>query len=234
MEKPCADVIDNLHRIEDTLCTACAQAGRRRDEGRLRAVTKTVEPARIQAALDAGVDLIGENRVQEWLEKRPALRLEGVQAHLIGHLQTNKVNRVVGTVEMIQSVDSFRLAQAIDKASQRLGRVTDVLVEVNVGNEPSKTGVASSQAEELVRQIAPLAGLRVCGLMTIPPIAASETEKRTFFSQMRKLFIDIRGKTIDNVSMDVLSMGMSSDFREAVLEGATLVRIGSALFGRRS
>ena len=227
-------VLDNLQRVEEALCAACAAAGRRRDEVTLMAVTKTVAPELINVALKAGITCIGENRVQEYLAKRDALLLDGVERHLIGHLQTNKVRRIVGEVDMIQSVDSVRLARVISDAAKATARgVADVLVEVNIGGEQSKSGVACEQLPDLLAEIAEFDGIRVRGLMTIPPILHSEAEKRAIFSQMHKLFIDNRDKKVDNVTMEVLSMGMSSDFVEAVLEGSTLVRVGSAIFGER-
>lgn len=227
-------VQDNLLYIEQSLQNACAACGRSRDEITLMAVTKTVDPLRINAAIEAGITCIGENRVQEFLQKRDDLQLNGVQKHLIGHLQTNKVRQIVGQVDMIQSVDSERLALAISEQSlKRVGAPTDVLVEVNIGNEASKSGVSAEELEDLLWKISGFSGIRVRGLMTIPPILGSDTEKRTIFSKMKQLFIDIQGKKVDNVSMDVLSMGMSSDYVQAVLEGSTLVRIGSSLFGER-
>lgn len=228
-------VRDTLLRIEERLHTVCASCGRSRDEITLMAVTKTVDPLRINAALDSGITCIGENRVQEYLSKKDDLHLNGVTKCLIGHLQTNKVKQIVGTVDRIESVDSVRLAQAISERSlQQRGIPTDVLVEVNIGDEDSKSGVAADRLEELLWEIASLKGICVRGLMTIPPICNEETKKRAFFSQMRKLFIDIQSKKVDNVSMDILSMGMSSDYAEAILEGSTQVRIGSALFGQRN
>ena len=233
-------VLDNLGRIEERIAAACAAAGRKREDVTLLAVTKTVPPARINAAIGAGVTHIGENRVQEFLGKRDALRLDGVDVHLIGHLQTNKVRQIVGRVGMIESVDSLRLAEAISQASLREDNTrilpvgyTEVLVEVNIGGEEQKTGVAPERLEELLYAMAALPGIRVRGLMTVPPILTAPEEQRRVFSQMYKLFIDIRGKNIDNIRMDMLSMGMSSDYEQAILEGSTLVRIGSALFGRR-
>ena len=181
----------------------------------------------------AGLRNIGENRVQEFMGKKDEIELSGVQVHLIGHLQTNKVSRIVTSVDMIESVDSIRLASAISGASKKAGRVTDVLVEVNIGREQAKSGVMEEELPALLASMSGMDGLSVRGLMTVPPIFDSEREKRAVFARMYKLFIDIRGKNIDNIFMDVLSMGMSSDYREAVLEGATIVRVGSALFGRR-
>lgn len=227
-------VLENLKRVEENLCAACDAAGRRREDVTLMAVTKTVQPHLINTVLDAGVTCIGENRVQEYLAKRDALHLDGVKRHLIGHLQTNKVRRIVGEVDMIQSVDSVHLAKAISDASKNTARgVTDVLVEVNIGGEASKSGVAPEQLTDLLHEIAAFDGIRVRGLMTIPPIFDTEAQKRAIFYKMHKLFIDIRGKNMDNSSMEVLSMGMSSDFAQAVLEGSTLVRVGSAIFGER-
>ncbi|MBR5540442.1 MAG: YggS family pyridoxal phosphate-dependent enzyme [Clostridia bacterium] len=227
-------VLDNLQRVEERLRTACMAAGRRRDEVTLMAVTKTVPPELINTVLDAGVTCIGENRVQEYLSKCDVLHLEGVERHLIGHLQTNKVRRIVGEVDMIQSVDSVHLAKAISDAAKMTKRgVIDVLVEVNIGGEESKSGVSPESLTELLDKIAAFDGIRVRGLMTIPPIFHTEFEKRAIFYKMHKLFIDIQGKKVDNGTMELLSMGMSSDFAEAVLEGSTLVRVGSAIFGER-
>ena len=225
---------ENLRRIEEEIAEACYRAGRAREEVALLAVTKTVAPGRINEAIRLGVARIGENRVQEYLGKKEALQLTGVETHLIGHLQTNKVSKIVGQVDMIQSVDSLHVAYAIDQASLRLHRVTDVLVEVNIGGEEAKSGVASDQTSELVAALGEMKGLRVRGLMTIPPISDTEKQKRDYFCRMQKLFIDIRDKKIDNVCMDILSMGMSSDYREAIMEGSTMVRIGTALFGKRA
>lgn len=226
-------VADNLAYIRQEMESACQKVGRSPTDVRLLAVTKTVEPERINAAILAGVRQIGENRVQEFLKKKDDLNLVGVEAHLIGHLQTNKVRQIVGQVQMIQSVDSVRLAQAIAKRSDELGIVTPVLVEVNIGGEEAKSGVAPAELEQLLEEIAPLNGIHVNGLMTVPPILREESEKRRIFSKMYQLFIDIRDKKLDNIDMQELSMGMSGDYREAIMEGSTIVRIGSAIFGAR-
>ena len=234
MERRYDDMRDNLRAVEESMREACLSAGRDPADVELLAVTKTVPPERINAAIKAGVRGIGENRVQEFLQKRDDLLLEGASVHLIGHLQTNKVSQIVGKVDMIESIDSLRLAQAVDAASAKLGRVTDVLVEVNIGREETKSGVFAEQLEGFLHDISNLSGLKVRGLMTVPPILSEECEKRRIFARMYKLFIDIRAKNIDNITMDVLSMGMSGDYREAILEGSTQVRVGSAIFGRRS
>lgn len=197
------------------------------------AVTKTVDPIFINHAIECGVDLIGENKVQEFLAKKPFLRMENCCAHLIGHLQTNKVRQIVGEVSMIQSVDSLKLATEISKRSLAAGLVTECLVEVNIGGEENKTGLEFSQTEELLEKMATLEGIKVKGLMTVPPICEKEEELSQYFSKMHALFIDMKSKKLDNIDMTVLSMGMSGDYEVAVRHGSNLVRIGSAIFGPR-
>lgn len=228
-----SDVADNVRRVEQAVCEACAKAGRRREEVTLVGVTKTVEPARVNAAIAAGLTHIGENYVQEMLRKKPELQLEGVKLDLIGHLQTNKVKQVVGQVDTIQSVDSLRLATAISKASTAAGITSHVLVELNIGEEQSKTGLPKEELAELLAQMAELPHIRVDGLMCIPPMLDTETARRKVFSEMYQMFLDMRAKKLDNIDMNVLSMGMSADFSEAILEGSTMVRVGTALFGHR-
>ncbi len=223
----------NLSLVRETIANACALAGRNEEEVQLLAVTKTVEPERINQAIALGVDCIGENRVQEFLAKKPYLHLDGVDTHLIGHLQTNKVRQIVGEVSMIQSIDSERVAHAISERSIAAGIVTSVLVEVNAGDEESKSGISVDELEKLLCAIHDLPGISVRGLMTVPPIFHTEYEKRQVFSKMYQLFVDIKDKKLDNICMQELSMGMSGDYREAILEGATIVRVGSAIFGRR-
>ncbi len=235
MEKPLIDpsLEYALRTVEDNIAEACARAGRARDEVRLLAVTKTVDADRINQAIALGVKQIGENRVQEFLGKKDALHLADVQAHLIGHLQTNKVRQIVGQVDMIQSVDSERLAQAISRVSVERGIVTPILIEVNIGGEEAKSGVEPDRLEELLEKIHGFEGIKVRGLMTVPPILTKESEKRAIFSKMYQLFVDNRAKKLDNIDMLELSMGMSGDYVEAILEGSTIVRVGSAIFGAR-
>jgi len=214
------------------------------------AVTKTVEPERINRAIDCGIDLIGENRVQELLAKLPALEAGGnelspgaegrgikprahIEKHLIGHLQTNKVSRVIGAVDMIQSVDSLRLAAEISKQAVKLGTNMEVLIEVNIGRETSKSGLLPEALAENLHEISEMRNIIIRGLMAIPPICEKNSEIRAFFYDMRKLFIDIQGKKMDNIKMSILSMGMSGDYKEAILEGSTMIRVGSSIFGYR-
>ncbi len=222
-----------LRAVEENIAEACQKSARPMDAVKLLAVTKTVDAERINQAISLGVKQIGENRVQEYMGKKDALRLDGVQAHLIGHLQTNKVRQIVGQVDMIQSVDSKRLAEAISRVSLERGIVTPILVEVNIGGEEAKSGVSPDRLEELLEQIHDLEGIRVRGLMTVPPILTKESEKRAIFSKMYQLFVDNRAKKLDNIDMLELSMGMSGDYVEAILEGSTIVRVGSAIFGAR-
>ncbi len=197
------------------------------------AVTKTVCPELINHAIDCGVDLIGENKVQEVLLKKDELHLENCKVHLIGHLQSNKVKKIVGIADMIQSVDSFELASQISRRSEENGIVTDILLEVNIGEDDCKFGYSAQETEEALMKIASLNGVRVRGMMTVAPNFKDSAKNQSVFANMHKLFIDIGAKKIDNIYMDILSMGMSGDFKEAIAEGSTLVRVGSAIFGDR-
>lgn len=233
IEKRFSDIEYNLDTIRERITKAALSVGRNPDEVTLMAVTKTVEPIFINHAIENGIDLIGENKVQEFLSKKPYLKLENCQAHLIGHLQTNKVKQIVSEVSMIQSLDSVRLAKEISKRSTEKGIVTPCLIEVNIGQEESKTGLELSVLEELLCEVAELEGVSVKGLMTIPPICDDEKELDKYFSKMHKIFVDIKNKKLDNIDMCVLSMGMSSDYESAVRNGSTLVRVGSSIFGAR-
>lgn len=228
-----AAVEENYKRVLDRVNEAAVKAGRSTDDVRLMAVTKTVESPYINRAIELGADLIGENRVQEYLGKKEELHLDGVEKHLIGRLQTNKVKYIVGEVDMIESVDSLKLAQEISKQSVKRGVVTPVLVEVNIGKEESKSGIFIEQLHDLLCEIASLEAVKVKGLMTIPPICDSESEVRKYFETMHQSFIDIKDEKIDNIDMEILSMGMSGDFEAAVSEGSNIVRVGSAIFGAR-
>lgn len=229
----CHDVEENLKQIRENIARAEASRGVTEGSTHFMAVTKTVEPYLINHAIAQGIDLIGENRVQELMGKKPDLNLSGVDVHLIGHLQTNKVKQVVGEVSTIQSVDSVKIAKEISKVSTARDITTNVLVEVNIGYEESKTGLDAASVFETVHEISELPGIKVEGLMAIPPICENPADARPFFAEMYKLFIDIKGKNIDNINMHILSMGMSADYSEAILEGANLVRVGSSLFGAR-
>lgn len=233
VEERFKDIEENYKRIRENIQKATLESGRDESSVRLMGVTKTVDSLYINHALSLGIDLIGENRVQEYLGKRDELHLDGVERHLIGHLQTNKVKQIVGEVDMIDSVDSVKVAKEIGKISARKGIVTDVLVEINIGEEASKFGLDPSELTEALCEISEIDAVRVKGLMAIPPICDSSSEIRKFFMNMNRMFLDIKAKKLDNISMDILSMGMSGDYVEAILEGSTMVRVGSSLFGKR-
>lgn len=227
------DIGENIARIREEIRNAELRSGAKEGSVRLMAVTKTVAPELINRAIDCGIDLIGENKVQEFLLKRDSLHLDGVEKRLIGHLQTNKVKKIVGEVDLIESVDSVNLAREIGKRAEILGITQDVLIEVNVGGEESKTGLDKSKLTETVDEIAGIGGVKVRGLMTVAPICEQSAQVRKFFTEMYKLFIDIRSEKKDNIDMQILSMGMSGDYIDAVLCGSNSVRVGSAIFGAR-
>ena len=192
------------------------------------AVTKTVDPDKVNFAVDEGITLLGENRVQEYLSKKDIYD-SSAEVHFIGHLQTNKVKYIADSVTMIQSVDSFKLASEINRQALKCGRVMDVLIEVNIGEELSKSGIEAADMLTLAEQISELENLRLRGLMAIPPIGAEES----IYARMKELYETLRAKDLPNSAADTLSMGMSGDYELAVKHGSTLVRIGSALFGAR-
>jgi len=225
---------EQYERVLERVREAELQAGRVPGEVRLMAVTKTIEEPVIAEAIEAGVRLLGENRVQELARKRNALELTGCELHLIGHLQSNKTAGAVACADMIQSVDSIRIAEEISRECAKQNRQMPVLLEVNIGRDPAKFGFLPEKTQEALAEIAVFPGISVRGLMTVPPFLAEKFQIRKFFSQMFRLFLDIRGKKMDNITMDILSMGMSGDFELAIAEGSNLVRVGSAIFGERN
>ena len=225
LESRKADIQYNLDVINES--------GRKPEDIRLMAVTKTVDPIFINYALDYGVKMIGENRVQEMLRKKPELHLDGVEKHLIGHLQTNKAGQITGEVDMIQSVDSLKIAKEIAKQSAKKGIVTPVLLEINVGGEESKTGFSEAEFYENLYQISELKDISIQGLMTVPPICENNTILCKYFEKIHNIYVDIKDKKLDNICMNILSMGMSGDYNYAILCGSNLVRIGSSIFGPR-
>lgn len=229
------DLEKNIRSVQMKIDAAARAAGRDPREITLCGATKVQTDDTIRAAIAAGLRVCGENRVQELCAHLEGDAYAGAeQVHFIGHLQTNKVNKVVGRVELIQSVDSLRLLQAIDKQAAKLGIVQDILLEVNIAGEESKGGVLPHQLEELARQAAGMNHVRLRGLMAIPPVAQAPGANTHYFVKMRQLFVDMRAKIAHNESdMDCLSMGMSADYEDAIAQGATLVRVGTALFGPR-
>lgn len=233
MERSLTDIKYNYDFINEKIAEAAMKAGKTRDDITFLSATKTVEPEYINYAISLGLSYIGENKVQELLSKYDQNNLENCSLQFIGHLQSNKVRQIVGKVDLIQSIDSMKLAKEVSKCSLKNNITSDILVEVNIGKEENKSGVMPEMLEELVEEISTLPAVNVKGLMTIPPICEKKDEIRRYFEKMNRLFLDISSKKLDNVSMDILSMGMSSDYYEAILEGANMVRIGSALFGNR-
>ena len=226
-------IATNVAAIKQRIAAAASRAGRAPETIRLMAVSKTVEPARIRQAIEAGMTLFGENYVQEAREKIPDVG-HTVEWHMIGHLQTNKVKYVVNLFDWIHSVDRLELARELDKRAGQNNRRLNVLIEVNVSGEESKSGAEASQALELVRQISLLPHLSVRGLMTMPPYSDDPENSRPYFKALHKLRDEISAAAIPNIQMDELSMGMTDDFEVAIEEGATIIRVGRAIFGARS
>lgn len=230
-------IAENLARVQKRIDAAARRAQRQPEEITLMAVSKTVSPERIREAYVAGLRIFGENRVQEFAGKVEALQdLRDAEWHMIGHLQSNKVTKSVELFSGVDSIDSLRLAQKINAAARQLGKKLSVLIEINVGGEKAKTGIApqSSELEEILRGVPGLEHLAFRGLMTIPPFTENPQEARSYFRQLRELRDQIAGRQLPNVDMDVLSMGMSHDFEVAIEEGSTCVRVGTAIFGERT
>ena len=203
------------------------------DRAKILLATKTVPPELINFALDCGIDLIGENRVNELLEKYEFIDRSRTKIHFIGALQTNKVKYIIDKVDMIQSVDRTSLALEIERQAAKKGLVMPILAEINIGNEQTKSGIEPEKVEQFCEFLATLPHLKLCGLMAIPPKCEKSENNREYFCKMRKIFIDISGKNVDNSIMEVLSLGMSDDYLTAVECGSNLIRVGSAVFGKR-
>ena len=226
-------VVENLAEVEKHVQEACDRTGRSRDEVTLIAVSKTKPVSMIEELLPGGTRDFGENKVQELCEKYEVLPRD-IRWHLIGHLQRNKVKYIVDKAYLIHSVDSLRLAETISEEGVKKGVTVPVLIEVNVAGEESKFGVTPEETEALVREIAKLPAIRIRGLMTIAPYVENPEDNRVHFSRLKQLSVDIGKKNIDNVSMNVLSMGMTGDYQVAIEEGATMVRVGTGIFGERN
>ena len=233
-EKRCEGISENIKLIREKIEASAIKSGRNYEDIKLMAVTKTVPVEYINYSIDnCGIDLIGENKVQEFLSKKDELHLDGVEKHLIGHLQTNKVKKILPLVDMIQSVDSLHLAEEISKQAVNNNLNMKILLEVNIGSEESKTGFDKCKFFEVMSQISELPMLTVNGIMTIPPICDDENELRKYFTTMSQYFNDIKEKNYKNFNMEILSMGMSGDYTQAIECGANLVRIGSLIYGAR-
>ena len=224
---------ENVARIRAQIAEAALAAGRDPAEITLVAASKMNDAARVREAIAAGVDACGENRVQEMLEKQAQGAYEGAPLHFIGHLQKNKVRQVVGLASLIHGADSVALLEAVDRCAEKRGLTQDLLLEINIGGEASKSGFATEELPGALAAAAALPHIRVRGLMCIPPAGLGDGENRLNFTKMHKLFVDNGEKKYDNVSMDFLSMGMSADFACAIACGSNMVRVGSAIFGLR-
>ncbi len=226
-------VKENITEIRQRIVAACTRAGREPESVTLIAVSKTKPISMIEEAYETGSRDFGENKAQDMRDKHDAMEPD-IRWHFIGHLQTNKIKYVVGRAHMIHSVDSLHLAQAIEAECVKKNVDMPVLIEVNVAGEESKFGVTPEETEHLIREISILPHLKVTGLMTIAPFVQNPEENRQYFRKLHDLYIDIQSKSIDNVSMSVLSMGMTGDFEIAIEEGATHVRVGTGIFGERN
>ncbi|MDD6505612.1 MAG: YggS family pyridoxal phosphate-dependent enzyme [Lachnospiraceae bacterium] len=224
---------ENLTEVEANIVAACERAGRSRDEVTLIAVSKTKPVPMLQEVYDLGIRDFGENKVQEMCDKMEVLP-QDIKWHMIGHLQTNKVKYIVGKTALIHSVDSLKLAEEIQKQAIKKDVHVPILVEVNIAGEESKFGISKEEAMELVRQISSLDHLQIKGLMTIAPFVDNAEDNRLYFRGIRQLSVDIANQNIDNVCMDILSMGMTGDYAVAIEEGATMVRVGTGIFGARN
>lgn len=227
-------IAENIAAIRSKMDEAARNCGRDPREILLCAATKMNDADAVRQAIAGGVDCCGENRVQELVAKQKENAYEGAPVHFIGHLQTNKVKQVVGKVDLIQSVDSLRLLKAIDTEAAKQGIQQKILLEINVGNEESKSGFQAAEILPLLEHISDFSHILVRGLMAIPPISQNSGDNRKFFQEMLQLSVDITAKKYDNVSMDFLSMGMSDDYEDAICCGSTMIRVGTAIFGARN
>lgn len=223
---------ENLQEIEKNILKACEKAGRKREEVTLIAVSKTKPVSMVEEVYETGIRDFGENKVQEMCDKIEVLPKD-IRWHMIGHLQSNKVKYLMDKAYLIHSVDSLKLANEIEKQASKCNKTVDILIEVNIAGEESKFGLAKEEVLSLVCDIAKLSHLRIKGLMTIAPYVEDPEDNRLYFRQIKQLSVDINNQNIDNVSMDILSMGMSGDYSVAIEEGATMVRVGTSIFGER-
>ena len=233
-EKSFADNFDaNYAEIREKINLSAEKSGRTAEDVILLAATKTVSADKINYAIEKGISYIGENRVQELLSKDDDIN-KSAHRHFIGHLQTNKVKYIVPRVEMIESVDSLRLATAIGKEAVKCGKTMDILLEINIGGEESKSGFSANEIENALEEITKIEGICVKGIMSIPPVCVNREKQREYFTQLHKIFVDISRKKLDNSNIIYLSMGMSQDYDLAIECGANIVRIGTSLFGARN
>ncbi len=225
-------ISSHLKQVQERIQISCNRSGRDIHEVTLIAVSKTKPLEALQAAYECGVRDFGENKVQEILQKAPQMPAD-TRFHMIGHLQRNKVRQVLPLVTMIHSVDSLRLAEEIHQEAKRINKIVDILLEVNVAGEESKFGFSPEELMNIIQQICNFSHIHICGLMTIAPFVENPEQNRSVFKKLFQLYVDIKHKNIDNISMSVLSMGMTGDYEVAVEEGSTMIRVGTGIFGAR-
>ncbi len=226
-------IAENLRIVEKRILSACEKSGRNREEIKLIAVTKTFDVEIINASLEFGIEAIAENKVQEIERKFPEIS-KPAKKHMIGHLQRNKVKNIVGNIDLIQSVDSIRLIDEIQKQSEKKGLITEVLIQVNIGEEEQKFGISENDLPDLLKHASKQKNIRVRGFMAMAPFLDNPEETRPYFKKMKKIFETQRNLSYNGIELDTLSMGMSGDFEVAIEEGANMVRIGSAIYGKRN
>lgn len=223
---------ENLVTVEKNIQDACIRAGRKRDEVTLIAVSKTKPVADLMEAYDAGIRVFGENKVQELVDKIDKMP-DDVHWHMIGHLQRNKVKYIVGKVDLIHSVDNMELAEEINKRAEKAGVTQDILIEVNIADEDTKYGISPGKAKELYVNISKLPYVNIRGFMCIAPYVEDPEENRPYFVNLKKIYVDITNEIVHNSRVDIMSMGMTGDYQVAIEEGATMVRVGTGIFGKR-
>lgn len=224
---------ENLRQVEENIQMACERSGRKRESVTLVAVSKTKPVSMLQEIYNCGIRDFGENKVQEICEKREELPAD-IRWHMIGHLQRNKVKYIINDVTLIHSVDTYRLAEEINIQAKKIKRIVPILIEVNAAGETTKFGIPAEETLQLVTEISKLDSVSIKGLMTIAPFVENPEDNRVYFQKIKELSVDIAAKNIDNVSMDILSMGMTGDYTVAIEEGATIVRVGTGIFGARN
>lgn len=227
-------IAQNVADIRSRMDAAAIAAGRDPKEVLLCAATKMNDASRVREAIAAGVDCCGENRVQELVSKSAENAYDGVPVHFIGRLQTNKVKQVVGHVDLIQSVDRLPLLECIEKEAAKKGIIQDILFEINIGEEESKAGFTEGEIMEIIQNMEEFSHCRLCGLMAIPPVSKNKGENCRFFEKIRRISVDIMAKSKHNITMGILSMGMTDDFEDAIACGSTMIRVGTAIFGQRN
>lgn len=232
-ERCCAEIAENIKRITHEIEELCISCGRDPKTASLMAVTKTQPPEAVDAALRSGITLLGENRAQELTAKFAQYETDASHIHFIGHLQSNKVRQIIDQVSVIQSVDRLGLAREIDRCAQNRNITMPVLVEVNIGGEQSKSGISTEQLDRFIEELSQFMHIRVEGLMCIPPVCDNSLQAEKYFERMHRHFIDIKAKKLDNINMQLLSMGMSNDYAAAIRQHSNIIRIGRAIFGDR-